>query len=327
MKNLLRGAVLMTACVGALHAQQQSDLSHLALRTELHQVPTLTVSDQQFLAGDEVSATRVTVGGQLALAQHPGRLPVVIMLHGSGGIDARAEIWSSQFHAMGISTFILDSLTGRGMSSVSADQGSLGRLNLIIDAYRALEVLAKHPRVDSSKIVLMGFSRGGQAALYASVTRFNQLWNKSGLTFAAYLPFYPDCGTTYLSDARVAGQPIRIFQGTSDDYNPIAPCRSYVLKLRDAGADVQLTEYPNAHHVFDNPLLGATDVARDAQTVRRCTITEEAVGELMNAATQKPFSYRDSCVERGPHVGYSPAASASAHQAVSDFLAARLKLP
>jgi dienelactone hydrolase len=327
MKNLLRGALLMTACGGAIHAQQQPDLSHLALRTELHQVPTLTVSDQQFLAGDDVGATRVTVVGQLELAQHPGRLPVVIMLHGSGGIDARAEIWSSQFHAMGISTFILDSLTGRGLSSVSADQGSLGRLNLIIDAYRALEVLAKNPRVDSSKIVLMGFSRGGQATLYASVTRFNQLWNKSGLTFAAYLPFYPDCGTTYLMDARVAVQPIRIFQGTSDDYNPIAPCRSYVLKLRDAGADVQLTEYPNAHHVFDNPLLAETDVARDAQTVRRCTITEETVGELINTATQQPFSYRDTCVERGPHIGYDPAASASAHQAVSDFLAARLKLP
>jgi hypothetical protein len=50
----------------------------------------------------------------------------------------------------------------------------------------------------------MGFSRGGQAALYAGLDRFNKLWNKSGVQFAGYIPFYPDCSTRYATDTEVA---------------------------------------------------------------------------------------------------------------------------
>jgi dienelactone hydrolase len=64
----------------------------------------------------------------------------------------------------------------------------------------------------------MGFSRGGQAALYASESRFQELWNKSGLQFAAYIPFYPDFMTTYVGDTDVVDRPIRIFHGSPDDY-------------------------------------------------------------------------------------------------------------
>jgi hypothetical protein len=76
---------------------------------------------------------------------------------------------------MGVSTFLLDGLTGRGLTSVSANQGLLGRLNFIVDAYRALDILSKHPRVDSSRSIRLGFSRGGQATLYASMTRFSTI--------------------------------------------------------------------------------------------------------------------------------------------------------
>ena len=76
----------------------------------------------------------------------------------------------------------------------------LGRLNFILDIYGALEMLAKHPRVDPERIALMGFSRGGQGALYASLKRFHEAWNKSSAQFAGYIAFYPDCATTYAGD-------------------------------------------------------------------------------------------------------------------------------
>jgi len=288
---------------------QDSATKQFAARTELHSIQSLTLSDEQFLKG-ESSGKQVIVSGYLRIAQGSGRLPTVVMIHGSGGMGPNIDLWTREFNEMVVSTLALDGFTGRGLTVVNTDQALLGRLNMILDAYRVLEMLASHPRVDSTRIALMGFSRGGQAALYASLKRFNRMWNKSGLEFAAYIPFYPDCMTTYQPDAEVADRPIRIFHGTPDDYNPVAPCKAYVGRLRIAASDVQLTEYPNAQHAFDNPLGSLTpSVLKSAQTVRRCTIREEPQGQLINAVTGQPFSYKDSCVERDPHVGYDPAAT------------------
>jgi hypothetical protein len=35
----------------------------------------------------------------------------------------------------------------------------------------------------------MGFSRGAQAALDASLDHFHKLWDTSGVKFAGYIPF------------------------------------------------------------------------------------------------------------------------------------------
>jgi dienelactone hydrolase len=146
-------------------------------------------------------------------------------------------------------------------------------------------------------------------------------WNKSGIEFAAYIPFYPDCMTTYQSDTDVVDRPIRIFHGTADDYDPVATCKTYVGRLRSAERDVELTEYPNTSHAFDNPLGSLIPIVlKDAQTVRHCTIREEIKGKLLNAATKLPFTYKDSCVERDPHVAYDPIATHAAKQSVEGFL-------
>ena len=231
------------------------------------------------------------------------------------------DFWSRELNSAGISTFALDGLTGRGLTSVTGDQASLGRLNLILDSYRALEILAGHPRVDPSRVALMGFSRGGQAALYASLTRFHQMWNRSGIQFAAYVPFYPNCSTTYHADTAMADVPIRIFLDTADDVNPVHPCRAYVKRLTTAGRDVVLTENDNAHHVFDVPTLSATPVVVTGETGAWCTIREEASGRLINAGTAQPFTYGDACVRRSFHYAYDQEATESAKRSVIEFLA------
>jgi dienelactone hydrolase len=294
-------------------------------RVELHSIPTLTISDEGFLKGDD-SGKPAAVAGQLRVAQGSGKLPLVVLIHGSSGIGPNNELWVRDLNAMGISTFSLDGFTGRGLTTVGADQAQLGRLNLILDAYRALDILARHPRVDSQRIALMGFSRGGQAALFASLARFNETWNKSGARFAAFIAFYPDCATSYLRDTELAA-PVRIFHGAADDYNPLAPCKAYVERLRAARQDVQLTEYANGQHSFDNPIGSLTPVAAStSQTVRNCRIREESPGMLVNAATRERFSYKDACVERGPHTGHDPAATEAARKSVAEFLKATFKL-
>jgi dienelactone hydrolase len=330
-RSLHMAATALILCTGTWLAtsetKAQSIPKEVAARVELYAIPSLTISDQQFLTGD-ANGTPVTVAGELRIAQGAGRLPVVVLMHGSSGVGATTEAWVHQFNAMGISTFVIDGFTGRGLTATGPNQALLGRLNLILDIYRSLDILAHHPRVDPDRIVLMGFSRGGQAALYASLDRFNKLWNKSGAQFAAYVPFYPDCSTSYATDTEVANRPIRIFHGTPDDYNPVASCRTFVTRLKEAKRDVVLTEYPDSQHAFDAGLLGANTitVSANAQTVRNCHIKEGEAGVLMNADTQTPFSYKDACVEFNPHVGGNPLTAEAARKAVSDFLQALFKL-
>ena len=309
-------AALLALAATPLHAEMPT--ADFPGRIELHAIPTQTLSDREFLTGKDGKPATVT--GELRIAQGTGRLPLVVMMHGSGGMSPGLDTWSRQFNAMGVSTFALDGFTGRGITAVSTDQAQLGRLNFIVDLYGALALLAKHPRVDPQRIALMGFSRGGQATLFASEQRFQKLWNKSGAEFAAYIPFYPDCATTYIDDTATVAKPIRIFHGIADDYNPVASCRRFVERLKAAGRDVVLTEYPDAHHGFDTPLGDGPVVSKGAQTVRDCSIVEKADGVLVNAATGQPFSYHDACVQLDPHVGRKAAAATAAQTAVAEFI-------
>jgi dienelactone hydrolase len=298
----------------------QTASKQIPAKIELHPVPTLTLSDQQFLTGDS-NTPNATVSGELRIAQGQGRLPVVVLVHGSGGMIANVDAWANAFNAMGVSTFAVDSFTGRGIDRMVDDQSQLGRLNMIIDVYRALGILAKHPRVDSNRIALMGFSRGGQTTLYSSLKRFQRMWNQTGVEFAAYISFYGDCTRTYISDTDTADRPIRMFHGTGDDYVRVAPCRSYLQRLRQAGRDAQLTEYPNAPHVFDNPLgTVPPTLLPNAQIWNDCLVQEGPIGVMINVATKMPFTLEDECVRRGAHVGYDRSAYAAAHNAVESFL-------
>jgi dienelactone hydrolase len=328
MRTAIAASIICGAAVLASHqANAQSMPKEVAARVELYAIPSLMISDQQFLTGDS-NGKPVTVAGEFRIAQGSGRLPVVVLMHGSSGVGPNIEPWTHQFNQMGISTFVIDGFSGRGLTAVGPNQALLGRLNLIVDIYRSLDILAKHPRVDPERIVLMGFSRGGQAALYASLDRFDKLWNKSGVRFAGYIPFYPDCSTSYATDTDVANRPIRIFHGTPDDYNPVASCKAYVARLQDAKRNIVLTEYPDSAHGFDAGLLGVStvNVSANAQTARHCHIREGEGGVLINADTQAPFSYKDACIELNPHVGGNPATAEQARKAVSDFLQALLKL-
>lgn len=326
MKGCLFTAALAFVFIPpTLGVAQNISNNQIAARTELYPIPTLTLSDEEFLRGD--GGKPVTVGGALRIAQGSGRLPVVMMIHGSFGLGAGVDVWSNEFLAMGVSTFVLDGFTGRGLTSVNTDQALLGRLNMIVDAYRALEILSRHPRVDPTRIALMGFSRGGQATLYAGLKRFNRLWNRSGIEFAAYLPFYPDCMTTYVADTEITGHPVHIFHGASDDYNPIAPCKGYIERVKNAGNTIELTEYQNAPHVFDNPFGGLTPTAvKGGQTVRHCAIREEPAGKLINSVTKEPWTYKDPCVEFNPHTGYNPVAAQAATQSVKELIRTVFKL-
>jgi dienelactone hydrolase len=288
------------------------------------------MSDQDFLNGRK-DGKPVTLAGELRIPR-PGtdKLPAVVLLHGSGGVGRNVLDWEQELSAMGVATFVLDSFTGRGIVATSTNQGLLGRLAMSYDAYRVLEILEKHPRINPQRIAVMGFSRGGQATLYSSVKRFQRMHGPaSGRDFAAYIPFYASCGTIFLEDDVVSPNPIRMFHGSADNYVPVAPCRDFVARLKAKGANVVLTEYEGAHHAFDGRARASMkpEVAAKSQSTRSCQLAEAQGGVVVNVKSGQAFSYADPCVELGPTLAYDEKAHAEAVKAVKGFVAATLLRP
>ena len=299
-------------------------------RIEYYPVHSVTLTDTEFLQG-KTDGTPATVAGELRIPK-PGndRLPAVVLLHGSGGIGGTGsndDEWSKELNAVGIATFAIDSFAGRNIVQTVFDQAQLGRLAMIVDAYRALELLSKHPRIDPEHVALMGFSRGGQATLYASVKRFQKMYGPAdGTGFAAYVAFYPDCSTTYHDDDIVSAKPIVILHGSADDYNPAARCKQIVERVTKADGNIRQIIYEGAHHAFDAPALTQPIKLAQATTTRRCEIVEKDNGRLFDRETEQPFTYGDPCVEKGPTIAYDSAATAQAKIFVRDFLNGTLLL-
>lgn len=317
--------LLLLALVGATVASQDS-LAQPFARMELRAVESMTLTTAKFLAGDK-NGKPVSLAGELRIPR-PGtdRLPAVILVHGSGGISAVADRWAQDINSAGVATFILDSFSGRGIVNTINDQSQLDSLAMMVDAYRALQALADHPRIDPDRIAVMGFSKGAVAAVYSSNERFRKLHGPANVRFAAHIGLYTPCNVRFNEDDKTSGMPIRLFHGIADDYVAIEPCRDYVARLKAAGAGVLLTEYPDAHHAYDAFVLKQPIKFPEGQTTRRCRLEEGPNGGILNARTGKPFNLDDPCVEKGPQVAYNAAAHDATVRAVKEFLAATFRL-
>lgn len=296
------------------------------LRIEVRPVETVTLSTQQFLTGNQNGKPTI-LAGELRIPK-PGteKLPAVILIHGSGGIGADKARWIEELNSAGVATFLVDSFSGRGIFNTINDQSQLDALPMMVDAYRALAVLARHPRIDPGRIAVMGFSKGAVAAVYSSSERFRQMYGPPNIEFAAHIGLYTPCDTTFRGDDKVAGKPIRLFHGQADDYVSIQACRDYVERLKKAGADVAIEEYPGANHAYDATFLKDKGPVKlpQAETTRDCRLAEGEAGQIVNSKTGAPFTSNDPCIEKGPTVSYDEAATTATTKAVIELL---VKLP
>jgi len=318
-----RSPFFSTSLAGAMLSLLLVDVpspGHAQARVEVRSVETITLSTQQFLIGDK-NGKPATLAGELRIPR-PGtdRLPAVILLHGSGGIVPNLDRWVQELNSAGIATFLLDSFSGRGINNTIDDQSQLDSLAMMIDAFRALDTLAEHPRIDPNRIAVMGFSKGAVAAVYSSNERFRKMYGPPNVQFAAHIGLYTPCNVTYKDDDKVTGKPIRLFHGIADDWVSIEPCRAYVARLKSSGADVALTEYPGAYHAYDNFVLKEPVRPPQAQTTRHCSLAEGDGGEILNSTTGKHYDLNDPCVERGTTVVYNEEATAGTTKAVKEFL-------
>ena len=327
-------AVAFSASVGskAQQAQTLASPGTPVARFEYRAFASQTLTDQEFLIGKKDNSS-ISLAAELRFPSGvPAnqKLPAIVLLEGSGGLgssDAAMDSWKADLNKLGIVTVAIDSFTNRGIFNTMADQTQLGRLNMIIDAWRALEFLSKDPRIDVTRVAVMGFSRGGQAALYAAERRFQQLHGPAGLEFAAYVAEYPWCGTAFHDDTNLSDKPIFVATGDQDNYTVgQVKCKEFLARVPQQGRSISFVIYAGAQHYFDSP---ATPVAvRDnAITNRNCRMGEGENGQILNLETKNLYSEKtDTCVEKGPTAGWNETANAKLRADVTAFLKKALKL-
>jgi hypothetical protein len=129
------------------------------VRPEIYPVQTVTLTAQQVLLGEQDGKDTV-LAGELRIPTRPGKLSAVVLVHGSGGLNGAVEQWAQELNDIGVAAFLLDSFSGRGITSTVEDQSQLDHLAMMVDAYRALGMLARHPRIDSNADRCHGFFKG-----------------------------------------------------------------------------------------------------------------------------------------------------------------------
>ena len=186
-----------------------------------------------------------------------GRLPLVLYLHGSGGLGSDNEkqmglgnifgtrVWAMPENQKEFPCYVVVPQTNNGwvryappsstdsIAHVTAGLGEGARLALeIVDA------LCKEFRIDERRIYVTGQSLGGSGVWHMTAHR-------PGFLAAAV----PCCGSpTAESPAASVATPVWNFHGDADESVPVALSRDRVAALRVAGGHPLYTEYPGVGH-------------------------------------------------------------------------------
>jgi len=272
----------------------------------------------------------VNLLGDLLLPERKvGRGPAVILLHGSDGVTSHQYRIARLLEKLGLAVFVVDSFTARGVDNTIGDQSAVTPYSMLVDAYRALALLQTHPAIDPERIALVGWSKGGTVADWASRLRYRAMLYPDGQPFAAHVAFYPWCGEQHLP-VKLTGAPLLYLIGGRDDWTGTAPCIDYVERMRDAGVPAKLVIYPDAEHGFDYPghfrqYLGS------AVSWAHCNYAwGEADFRVVASGDTLPWTefggYIDRCTSRGAHVGSNALARNDAALQLREFLSSALGL-
>lgn len=181
--------------------------------------------------------------------------PAMILLPGSGGIKpGREHEYAAFLNRHGFAAFVVEYYAPRGLADESNylfRTGSVTEFDLVTDAYAALELLSTHPRIDSDRIGVMGFSYGGMAARLALDDRFRRALAPDHPGFAAHIDVYGPCFQV-LGTSETNGAPLLTLRGTEDASNELEACAAREQELRALGVAVQAVVYEGAGHAWEN---------------------------------------------------------------------------
>jgi len=217
--------------------------------------PALAENRIAYVAFPTLAEPSLWEGAKLTLPAMPddAKVPAVVIVHGSAGVDSRGPRYSEALVKAGIATLEIDMWAARGGWHRPAGLPDA----TLPDAYGALKFLAGRPEIDPARIGLMGFSWGGVVTMLSATRTYAEPYAAQGLSFRAHAAFYPVCWAYNhipgLGFAELATTGLLLQTGAEDDYDEgPEPCTGLVQSLPDADrAKVDLHIYPRAGHGFD----------------------------------------------------------------------------
>ena len=178
-------------------------------------------------------------------------VPVVMLVHGSAGVDSRYDFHRPALLEAGIGTFEVDFKTN--VFTSTSDRPPMATFHPW--AFGALKTLRSHPRIDPNRIAIMGFSLGGHLSVSVASRKVVTRWlgpDQKG--FTAHVGFYPACKWLRKNFDKngPTGAPILILCGEKDTWGDGETCKGFCEWLNEFRPQVaSLTLYPDVHHGFD----------------------------------------------------------------------------
>ena len=255
------------------------------------------------------------------------KIPLIIAVAGSKGWASHHLEYIEMYNEMGIATFEIKSFESRNVTSTVGSQIAVTTAMMILDSYKALEVLSSHPRINSKKIAITGWSLGGGVALYSGWEPLIHAINPTN-SFAAHLSFYPPCIVEPL-DLNFTSSPISIQIGELDNWTPADQCVELVKKLSDLGANINITVYRESHHAFDRDSEPIIDPK--GYILSNCSYKMKDDGTVLTKRLgfpiRTPFLQKISlacCAKRGPVYGGNFDARNASFKFSKEFMRAHL---
>jgi dienelactone hydrolase len=213
------------------------------------------------------------ISGELNLPPGDGPFAAVILYHGHYHPDDLTPWFNKLVPRLleaNIATFVIDSFTGRKITSTAFSHMRLSRAARLTDAFQALNMLAKLDEIDEDKIGITGYSVGGTTAMLAANRRLNETSLARGRSFAALMPVYPSCQSRFRSP-EMLGAPMLMLLAQDDNYSSSEYCEEFAQEATTAGYDVQIIKYEGAQHGWVNNL--AYSDCENCMSFRDCGLT------------------------------------------------------
>jgi dienelactone hydrolase len=250
------------------------------------------------------------------------KYPLIIGVAGSLGWGEHHYKYLKMYQEMGIATFELNSFKSRGIKSTVGSQTEVTIAAMILDAYKALEVLSNHPRIYKNKISITGWSLGGGVTLFSAWLPLKNAINKN-LSFASHLAFYPPC---FIDPENIefSQSPIHILIGELDNWTPSQPCYELVEKLKNK-ANIDITIYEDSHHSFDrnSPVIVNEKAYNFTECKFRLTKDGNVLMNYFNIPMSNPFLQKLGlmfCVKRGINYGGNPVSREKSFVFANEFM-------